>query len=273
MSWHRVSDLLLHISYLYSIDHLWNQPGWRPREKPTGVYPGRPAAGMLFFWSFLWPHIKLVLMHLFFYLPLPPRLRRNGNFWLAFWGKWSLADVLVMACVLALFNLDAQMSLVALWQHLEPGFGQLCDAFCLTSYQKSIAGIDFHNRSQPLPPSNCSTACLLARTALDAEVTPSSLPHSDLHVNLKMEGLAAMYAFCVAVLISLSTGVWIDSLDDALREEGHSRSGQEGWRRAGHGVVSARASQCYPPLSARGLPRCLYYQQRSLGAGIGSGAC
>ena len=213
-------DLLLHISYLYSIDHLWNQPGWRPREKPTGVYPGRPAAGMLFFWSFLWPHIKLVLMHLFFYLPLPPRLRRNGNFWLAFWGKWSLADVLVMACVLALFNLDAQMSLVALWQHLEPGFGQLCDAFCLTSYQKSIAGIDFHNRSQPLPPSNCSTACLLARTALDAEVTPSSLPHSDLHVNLKMEGLAAMYAFCVAVLISLSTGVWIDSLDDALREGG-----------------------------------------------------
>ena len=212
-------DLLLHISYFYSIDHLWSQPGWRPDEKPTGVYPGRTAAGMLFFWSFLWPHIKLSLLHLFFYLPVTDGLRRNVNYWLAFWGKWSLADVLVMAAVLALFDLNAEMSLVTFWQHLDPDFLQLCDAVCLSGFNQSISGIDFSNHSAPLPPSNCSSGCSLARVALEHGVTPQSLPHSDLHINLRMEGLEAMYAFCLAVLISLSTGVWIDTLDDALRDE------------------------------------------------------
>ena len=59
-------------------------------------YPGRPAAAALFSFSFVWPHLKLVLMHLFFYLPLPSAFRRNGNYWFAFFGKWSLTDVLTM---------------------------------------------------------------------------------------------------------------------------------------------------------------------------------
>jgi hypothetical protein len=204
-------DILLHVSYLYSITRLWNTGAPYESSSSTSgggddasarvaaattnsamsplVYPGRPAAALLFFWSFLWPHVKLLLLHLFFYLPLKPGLRRNGNYWLAFFGKWSLTDVLVMACVLALFNLDVDMSLVSFWAHLEPGFPQLCDAVCLTSYNASIANIDFGNRSQPLPASNCSTGCMLARTTLHKEVTPQELPQSDLHVNLKMEGL------------------------------------------------------------------------------------
>ena len=210
---------LLHISYMYSIEHLWIQPGWRPDEKPTGVYPGRPASGMLFFWSFLWPHIKLVLLHSFFYLPLPAPLRRNGQWWFAFFGKWSLADVLVMAAVLALFDLDVNMSLVELWQNVAPHFLPLCDAICLTSYYNltNISNIDFNNASAPLPPSNCSKACTLADVALSVGVTPASLPDSQLHVNLKIEGINAMYAFCIAVLLSLSTGVWVDALDEDFR--------------------------------------------------------
>ena len=42
-------------------------------------YPGRPAAIVIFGFSFVWPHVKLVLMHLFYYLPLEPGTRRNGN--------------------------------------------------------------------------------------------------------------------------------------------------------------------------------------------------
>ena len=54
------------------------------------------AAGALFGFSFIWPHVKLLLMHLLYYLPIGSSLRRNGNYWLAFWGKWSLTDALVM---------------------------------------------------------------------------------------------------------------------------------------------------------------------------------
>jgi hypothetical protein len=52
-------------------------------------------------WSGSWPvscelrHIKLLSMHLAYYLPLPTGLRRNIFFWLAIFGKWSLIDPLI----------------------------------------------------------------------------------------------------------------------------------------------------------------------------------
>ena len=146
-------------------------------------------------------------------------MRRNGNFWFAFFGKWSLADVLVMVAVLGLFDLEIDLSLVDVWDHLARGFLPLCDALCLSSYHNgtNVSGIDFGNASAPMPPSNCSVACGLADVALAHSVTPALLPHSRMQVNLRIEGLAAMYAFCVAVLVSLSTGVWVETMDDDLR--------------------------------------------------------
>lgn len=73
---------------------------------------------MLFIFSFIWPHLKLFLLHLFFYLPLTPSFRRNGNYWLAFFGKWTLADVLVMSCLLGLLNIDASSSLLSFWEEV-----------------------------------------------------------------------------------------------------------------------------------------------------------
>ena len=108
---------VIHVSYWYSLTHLWVQvrlhacahtdiqghvrcnmapvlashlspltltfqPG--PTDPPgcnifhdpvnctTDSYPGRPAASALFAFSFIWPHVKLILLHLFFYLPMSP---------------------------------------------------------------------------------------------------------------------------------------------------------------------------------------------------------
>jgi hypothetical protein len=36
---------------------------------------------------------------------------------------------------------------------------------------------------------------------------------------LRLKGLGAVYAFCIAVLLSLSTGAWVDHIDDLLLEE------------------------------------------------------
>jgi hypothetical protein len=86
---------LVQVSYDYSVTKLFYQPGWSDGEAPGGSYPGRAAGVVLFFWSFLWPHIKLAAMHLAFYLPLPTGVRRNIFFWLALLGKWSLTDPLL----------------------------------------------------------------------------------------------------------------------------------------------------------------------------------
>lgn len=54
------------------------------RESPLPVY----SASIIFFASFVWPHVKLLFMHKFFFAPHSAYVRRNGNFWLAFFGKW-----------------------------------------------------------------------------------------------------------------------------------------------------------------------------------------
>ena len=66
----RYSETMVHISYAFSVIHLWLQDDSPNPKKPQGTYSGRPAAGCLFIFSFCWPHAKLLLMHLFFYLPL-----------------------------------------------------------------------------------------------------------------------------------------------------------------------------------------------------------
>jgi hypothetical protein len=92
---------IAHMSYLYAVTQLWWQdasPLCQRGDEPTCThrYPGRAASAVLVVFSFIWPHLKLLLLHVFFYAPLTPLARRNGNYWLAFFGKWTLADVLVM---------------------------------------------------------------------------------------------------------------------------------------------------------------------------------
>ncbi len=70
-----------------------------PHCKATS-YPGADGAAVLFGFSFVWPHVKLLLLHIFYYARLSPGVRRNALYWFAFFGKWSLADVLVMAVII-----------------------------------------------------------------------------------------------------------------------------------------------------------------------------
>ena len=75
-----------HYSYWFSIYNMWTYQAFK--HLPNGVnvngsgfYPARPAAGALFGFSFVWPHVKLFLMHVAFYLPLHSGVRRNTNYW------------------------------------------------------------------------------------------------------------------------------------------------------------------------------------------------
>ena len=70
-----------HMSYFYGISHMYKENSCGSVHQPgcDEDYPGRPAAIVIFGFSFVWPHVKLVLMHLFYYLPLEPGTRRNGN--------------------------------------------------------------------------------------------------------------------------------------------------------------------------------------------------
>ncbi|KAL1515143.1 hypothetical protein AB1Y20_004204 [Prymnesium parvum] len=202
-----MDQTIFHHSYWFSISKMWMQDA---SSNHTGFYPARPAAGALFGFSFVWPHLKLLLMHLAFYLPLTAHTRRNGNYWLAFWGKWSLADALVMCCLIGLFNLTIDMDLVDVWNYFHRDIDALCHSEC-TRLLNSTAGS---------PSLDCNHTCATLSSVLRlAAFNHAALPSSDIFVNLRVSGLIAMYAFCAAVLISLTTGVLIENLDEERREE------------------------------------------------------
>lgn len=148
-------------------------------------------------------------MHLAFYLPLSSSMRRNTNYWLAFWGKWSLADALVMCCLIGLFNLSIDMDVVQAWNSLHTDVDSLCQSQCLR----------LANSTSARTIADCDIACstienLLSTTAFNYD----ALHSSRVFLNVRISGLISMYAFCLAVIVSLTTGVFIETLDEEARE-------------------------------------------------------
>lgn len=72
------------------------------------------TAVFLFVFSAFWPHLKLVLLHLYFYVPFPSRPRQSALYWLDSVGKMSLADVCATCMLFLLLNVEADIDVGAL---------------------------------------------------------------------------------------------------------------------------------------------------------------
>ena len=203
----------IHISYWYSIKEMWEQDAANLISNSTGQYPARPASFALFAFSFVWPHVKLLLMHIFFYVPLLSGTRRNGNYWLAFFGKWSLSDALTMCCIIGLFNLTVNMDLIQIWSTFKALLQTLCTEECPKIFQNMTG---------------CNATCaLLEKTIDELQVfSPQNFPSSDVDLHLRISGLMSMYSFCAAVIVSLCTGVLIENLDEGMRARKDAMKGQ-----------------------------------------------
>ena len=125
---------VMQMSYMYSIWDLWDVESIEPVADEPGNFTvshhGRIASVVLFSFSFVWPHLKLMLMHIFFYIPLTSRRRRNGNYWLGVFGKWSFTDVLVMAALVGVFHLVIDTSVRDLWSRGAAEATHSCELAC-----------------------------------------------------------------------------------------------------------------------------------------------
>ena len=115
---------LLQLSYWYTIWFLWWYPSFPPpcafADMSCAEYPGRFASAILAALSLIWPHVKLILLMVFFFAVFSMRARRNNFYWVAVFGKWSFTDVLAMACMVAVFNVLFQIPdlLTVVWGRL-----------------------------------------------------------------------------------------------------------------------------------------------------------
>ena len=118
------TDTILQVSYLFSIYELWNAPsfpeGCSLGDMSCAYYPGRFGGAIFFIASFIWPHVKLLMLHLLFYFPMLASRRRASNYWVGVFGKWSFMDVLAMASIIGLFDL-----VIAVDQPLDKAFERL----------------------------------------------------------------------------------------------------------------------------------------------------
>ena len=69
------------------------------------------TAVFLFVFSAFWPHLKLFLLHIYFYIPVPSKPRRSAIYWLDSVGKMSLADVCATCMLFLLLNVSADINI------------------------------------------------------------------------------------------------------------------------------------------------------------------
>lgn len=207
----RVDRAIMKMSYIYMVRELYSRDKdpncYQPSDPScTGVHPGRVSSAVLVAASFIWPHVKLLLLHVTFYQRLAKPSRRNRNYWLAFFGKWTLIDVLVWcACIGVMHGLSVQDSILSLWAKVEPSGIEMCTGYC--------------NNHTSLDRLTCASYCRELDRVLDASLLhPADLPRSSVDVRLEFVTKLGTYLFCVAVVLSLSCSVAVDALEDSLED-------------------------------------------------------
>ena len=79
---------------------------------PVSTLGAKLSAILLVFLSGVWPHAKLMLLQVVFFYPRfkSPQVREKMSYILETFGKWSLADVLLVSVLFAVLNLDMELS-------------------------------------------------------------------------------------------------------------------------------------------------------------------
>ena len=210
---------MMQFGYMYAVQDLWERDLGPTcllgtEASCTGEHPGRTGAVALFAFSFLWPHVKLLLLHLVFYARMATRSLRNAGFWLAALGKWTLLDVLVMSVIVSLDQISLVSTLPAIWEDLHNAtLLQVCDSVCL-------------NQTGGHPPGgSCGRWCASAYGILDSAVNShTQLASSHVTVALPLTVQRCMYCFCVAVTLSVTCSVVVDALEDRTRPRSRTRT-------------------------------------------------
>jgi len=103
---------LLGESYNSTLHDLWSyntENAWLHGD-PNFSY-NASAPYILFFclliMSGLWPHCKLIAVHLLWYAPANPKYRKRWLWWLDFFGKYSMTDVFAMLTMVSWAQIHA----------------------------------------------------------------------------------------------------------------------------------------------------------------------
>jgi hypothetical protein len=211
-------------TYSYAMQELW-----RARRMPGKFFP-RLAAILLFVFSGVWPHLKLVILNLTWLVARHPVRRTRLLHWLSILGKWSLADVLVVCVMVGVLNLDWDVDPNQIKQGFSDQMPVVIHAIA-SLYSSDELCAHFLNYSCENPSKfnhkiRC-TACLNGvETAFNHPEWAGGTGKSILEgvdtsgggsVQLRVVGMRGIYAFCLAVIVSICLSLAVDVFDNRAR--------------------------------------------------------
>jgi len=239
-------------TYMFAIKELWEA-----KDLP-GTFLPRFAAVLLVVFSGLWPHIKLLMLNLTWFIGKHKTRRTKTLAWLAALGKWSLADVLVVCVMVGVLNLDWVVDpgaikdglvndLPSILQIIETLYtsGEVCDRFLKMDCdnQKRVANIAKCKACKGVVGeafTHPEWAKSTGRTIVKGISTSGGGK-----ATLRVVGMSGIYYFCGAVILSIFLSLVVDIFDhrakiyERKREE-EARGIERGYRERGGLLLGER---------------------------------
>ena len=227
-------------TYFFAIKQLWIAAGL------PNKFMSRLAAVLLIIFSGVWPHLKLLLLHMTFLIPYSVRRYRSRTsslYWLSTFGKYTLADVFVVCALIGIVALDWQVDPAVVRDGLSTELPTLV-LVAKSMYTSAEACTKMLGVDCAEPPSFIQrTKCWTCETAVNEaynhpdwargagrEILKGVATEGGGLVDLRVAGMKGIYPFCAAAILSLLVGVMVDILDHRSR------------RRVAHSTASANRS-------------------------------
>jgi hypothetical protein len=207
-------------TYTFAIHELWKAKGL-----PNTLLP-RLAAGLLILFSGIWPHLKLCLLSLTWLFANDKKRRKGTLRWLSSLGKWSLADVLVVCVMVGVLNLDWLVDPTAIKNGFVYQVPLLID---IVKHMYSATDICSRMLKADCvsPPSTWLHAkCISCRNFIEMEFDHPQTARTSFagiakgveesgsgFARLRVQGMDGIYAFSVAVVLSIILSLMVDAVD------------------------------------------------------------
>ena len=215
-------------TYGFAIKQLWIAAGL------PNKFMSRLAAVLLVLFSGVWPHLKLLLLHMTVRMKYRPdryRHRTSNLYWLSTFGKWTLADVFVVCALIGIVALNWNVDPMAVRDGISDELPTLV-LVAKSMYSSAEActqmlgfdctgdGIPFFHKTKCW---TCEAAVNEAYNHPDwargagRQVLKGVETDGGGVVELSVAGMRGIYPFCAAAIFSLLLGVMVDILDHKAR--------------------------------------------------------
>lgn len=213
-------------TYYYAIDHLWVAKGLPGKTLP------RAAAILLIIFSGFWPHIKLLLLNVTWFCGKYPTRSKHLQ-WLSTLGKWSLADVLVVCVMVGVLHLDWIVVPEDIKQGVVTDLPQIIEVVKSIYPHRVLCDkllkLQCEHERNIIKITKCHACWTLVDEAYSRPEWARSTGETILKgvntnggglATLRVVGMRGIYAFSVAVILSILLSFTIDIFDHRAKLKG-----------------------------------------------------